>query len=84
MHKFFDGPEDMIEQIKFAERYVLPFIDMVEAQVDPVNHTKVQTALFIIFTQRAIDQHGLKRERAHDIIDALFDSHSPPAHPAAE
>jgi len=81
MHKFFDGPDDLNAQLKFAAQHVMPFIDMVEAQVDPVNHTKVQTALFIIFTQRAIDQHGLKRERAHAIIDALFDSHSPPAMP---
>ena len=80
MNRFFDDSADLNAQLKFAEQHVLPFIDMVEAQVDPVNHVKVQTALFIIFTQRAIDQHGLKRERAHDIIDALFDAYSP-VHP---
>lgn len=75
MQRFFDGPEDMAAHVKIAQSQLLPFIDMMDAQYDPANHVKLQTALFIIFTDRAIRRHGLTKNRAYAIIDAIFDVH---------
>ena len=68
MFRFFDDTNDFAEQILLAEAHVMPILHLIDGDTE-----KIKTALFVIFTKRAIEKNGLKRARAHAIIDAIFD-----------
>jgi site-specific recombinase len=68
MHRFFDDADDMAQHIKLAEENILPLLETLDGDGE-----KFKTALFILFTRRAIKENGLTKERAHAIIDTLFD-----------
>jgi hypothetical protein len=68
MHRFFDDAEDMARHLSQAETDIMPLLDLLDGDGE-----KFKTALFIIFTRRAIKENGLTKERAYAIIDTLFD-----------
>jgi hypothetical protein len=68
MHRFFDDSDDFALQLTLAERHVMPILDLIDGDSE-----KIKTALFVLFTKRAIENNGLRRARAHAIIDVIFD-----------
>ena len=68
MFRFFDDTEDFAAQMILAEKHVMPILHLIDGDTE-----KIKTALFVIFTKRAIEINGLTRSRAHAIIDAIFD-----------
>lgn len=72
MHTFFDSQDDLDRHIELADKHIMPIIDLIDA-----GDVKYRTALFVIFTRRAIQDDGLIRQRAHQIIDVLFDALAP-------
>ena len=69
MYHFYDSAEDMAQHIKRAEENIMPLIDLLEG-----GGVKYRTALFVVFTRRAIRNDGLRRDYAHKIVDTMFDS----------
>jgi hypothetical protein len=69
---FFDDEADLERCLALASDEILPIIDQADALADPGNHTKISTALFILFTHRAVKNHGLTPPVAHKIIDELL------------
>ena len=68
MYRFFDSPQDMSRHVSLAQKHLLPLLDLLDG-----DGAKFRTALFILITEKAIKEDGLKKERAHEIIDTLFD-----------
>jgi hypothetical protein len=52
----------------------LPLLDWLEGHEDPTNRIKVQAALFILFTYRAVTEHGMDKEAAIKLMGVLVEA----------
>lgn len=87
MLQFFDDADDLDRALKLMEEHVMPLLEWIDEHEDPQHQVKMQTALFILLTKRAVLEHGLTVETATHIIEKLIPTileDASPAMPSAE